>query len=169
MGWTFTHRERGTTDLDWFRRQFGTGYELIDGMTVGRTFYGAVRDEDGKVSAAVILINRNRGEFNFGYKDMTEAMGPGEARCPERILDQLTPTDSEYANEWRARCREHNARQAKVKVGTRIRLNTNHGEEVFEVARLGKNLFYPVHDGHTNTFALTRIPWWRSSNFEVVS
>ncbi|MGH6766402.1 MAG: DUF6927 domain-containing protein, partial [Bradyrhizobium sp.] len=31
------------------------------------------------------------------------------SECPERILNLLTPTDSSYAIEWRARCRENAA------------------------------------------------------------
>ena len=32
-------------------------------------------------------------------------MGPCESECPASILDTLTDTDSEYAVNWRARCR----------------------------------------------------------------
>src|SRR3546814_18607482 len=54
---------------------------------------------------------------------MEESMGPCEADCPARILDLLTPTDKEYAREWRTRCRanlEFRARQ--LADGDRIRL-----------------------------------------------
>src|SRR3546814_12931207 len=36
---------------------------------------------------------------------MTERKGPGESECPAAILDELTDTDSEFALNWRARCR----------------------------------------------------------------
>ncbi|MGB5083320.1 MAG: hypothetical protein WBO09_01670 [Methylocystis silviterrae] len=48
---------------------------------------------------------RDREGYIFGYKDMEESMGPCECECPSSILDLLTPTDNEYAQEWRARCR----------------------------------------------------------------
>jgi hypothetical protein len=38
---------------------------------------------------------------------MDETMGPCESSCPERILKLLTPTDSDYAKEWRARCQKN--------------------------------------------------------------
>jgi hypothetical protein len=41
---------------------------------------------------------------------MDETMGPCDHDCPAAILDLLTPTDSEWANAWRQKCR---ARLAK--------------------------------------------------------
>lgn len=97
MGWTFYHRDKGESNVAHFQKQFGQGYEIIDGATVGGTFYAAVRDPNGLVSAAVILTRWVPNDpYNFGYKDMTESMGPGEARCPARILDLLSPTIDLY-------------------------------------------------------------------------
>ena len=31
-------------------------------------------------------------------------MGPYESKCPKGIIDLLSPTESEYAKEWRKRC-----------------------------------------------------------------
>ena len=60
---------------------------------------------------------RDREGYIFGYKDMSEDMGPCEAECPVAILDLLTPTDREYALNWRRRCREFAAtRAAKPKL-----------------------------------------------------
>jgi hypothetical protein len=39
-------------------------------------------------------------------------MGPCDHDCPAAILDLLTPTDSDWANAWRQKCR---ARLAKVR------------------------------------------------------
>ncbi|OZA58976.1 MAG: hypothetical protein B7X78_08765, partial [Sphingomonadales bacterium 39-62-4] len=52
-----------------------------------------------------------RDGCTFGYKDMTETMGPCESDCPAAILDELTETDSTYASEWRARCRANLVRR----------------------------------------------------------
>ena len=48
--------------------------------------------------------------MTFGYKDMDEGAGPVIARCPERILDLLTETDSKWALAWRQRCRSTRSR-----------------------------------------------------------
>jgi len=73
-----------------------------------------------EVWAAVCLVRynpRDREGYIFGYKDMSEAMGPCERDCPEPILDLLTATNHEHARHWRGDCRANaaarRARQAK--------------------------------------------------------
>ncbi len=82
--------------------------EVLKSQMVGSVYYAAVRCiETGEIFAAVFLTSgkdRNDPYFNFGYKDMTEDMGPAERKCPKAILDMLTPTDSQWANEWREDC-----------------------------------------------------------------
>ena len=77
-----------------------------------RTYYAAVEqirpEKPREVFAVVCLVRYNPRDaegYIFGYKDMTEHMGPCEAECPAAILDLLTPTDAEYAITWRERCR----------------------------------------------------------------
>lgn len=120
MGWTTYYRAPGQTDREHFTTELDTTrYEMLDCATVKRTFYAAVRvKETGQVWAWVCLIQRTTGQFNFGYKSMEESMGPNEAECPARILDLLTPTDSEYAKEWRAACRSQIARKAEARKAT---------------------------------------------------
>ncbi len=81
-------------------------------------FYAAVEKvhkETGErqVWAAVIKVTQTRGDYGFCYKDMDETEGPCYYDCPAKILDLLTPTDSAYANEWRAKCREKLAMAAE--------------------------------------------------------
>lgn len=80
-----------------------------------RVYYAAVEHinkatEERNVWALICLVYYNRRDregFVFGYKDMSESMGPREAECPEEILDLLTETDSEYARDWRRQCRDN--------------------------------------------------------------
>lgn len=60
------------------------------------------------VEGVVCLLKHNRepGEAQFLYKDIHEHAGPHASFCPERILDQLTPTDNDLALAWRERCRK---------------------------------------------------------------
>jgi hypothetical protein len=145
MGWTWTHREPGVSHLDWFRREFGGEHpeRLVAMTSVGTVCYGAWADEDGTVHGLVVLTGRAPNDYyNFGYKDMTETMGPNEARCPESILKLLSPlpecdlTDERHseerpncstcwAREWRAACETYHAkRKARPKVahGSVVRL-----------------------------------------------
>ena len=82
-----------------------------------RVYYAAVEHvhpatAGREVWAAVCLVKYNPRDaegYIFGYKDMTESMGPCEAECPESILNLLTPTDNQYAQRWRARCHDNAA------------------------------------------------------------
>lgn len=70
---------------------------------------------DSQVFGGVILLTYYRGDsYDFCYKDMTEEMGPYYHNCPESILDLLTPTDNENANEWRRLCRERVAKRREA-------------------------------------------------------
>lgn len=87
-------------------------YRVLQTAYKAPMFYAAietVHKETGErmVWAAVIKVTQTRGDYGFCYKTMTESMGPYEANCPASILDLLTPTDDECANEWRARCRKN--------------------------------------------------------------
>lgn len=133
MGWTFMERPRDVKT--YFREQLTWGGDhstnrCLDVALTLNVAYAAVEtrsNETGEreVWAAVILIKyvKARDGLEFGYKDMSESMGPVESACPARILDLLTPTDSENANEWRRRCRatlEQRGKARSLKSGSMI-------------------------------------------------
>lgn len=147
MGWLYTNKSRQQTVMDFFKKELGydredKSGEVLDCAVVNlRTAYLAYRvtnKETGRtfVIGAVCLIHFCKGYHNFGYKDMDETMGPYVARCPERILRQLSPLDqiephygSSYHNarKWRKACRDAIARRKEVsalKVGDTIRFFT---------------------------------------------
>jgi hypothetical protein len=51
---------------------------------------------------------------------MDETCGPYEKKCPLSILNLLTPTDNEWANEWRKQCRAYNKQQQNQKIKTSV-------------------------------------------------
>jgi len=60
-------------------------------------------DPDGSFTwCAVFLTERCNGEW--GYKDLTESMGPASpyCRCPAGVLKHLSPTNCDYALQFRA-------------------------------------------------------------------
>ena len=84
--------------------------EVLKSMMVGTVYYAAVRSKaDGHVFGSVFLTSARDG--SFGYKAMDETVGPCERRCPDSILDLLSPTDDEWSNEWRKDCRAYNAQK----------------------------------------------------------
>lgn len=178
MGWLFTHREKGISNLDWFRSEFGRGPgELLDMATKNGVAYGAYRTNEGDVFALVILTRWVRGEYhNYGWKDLDESMGPGEYDCPKRIFDLLTPlppekadpaVDGNWAAQWRAHVQER-LNRPKVTKGMRLRwtFETWRGGPygICEyIGGRGRNLF------RTENGTLVRFTGWRNVPFEVIS
>ena len=122
MGWTEynanNYNSKGNVDviaevnslLNW-----EDGYhkcEVLKSSRVGNVVYSAVKrtvKDSGNeiVFATIFLVSvRNKDYYNFAYKDMDETCGPYYYDCPKAILDMLTPTESEWANNWRNKCRE---------------------------------------------------------------
>lgn len=135
MGWTYAEKESATSVWQFFQSEFeGPHTRILDCAVVGlRTAYLAIesiaRGEDQrKVFAVVCLLDyRSSDRFGFGYKDMSEEMGPVEDHCPERILDLLSPTGYEYALNWRERCRkriERRKAQPSLKTGCYLHLHS---------------------------------------------
>lgn len=122
MGWTWYHAtnyKRGNVDrkaeIDALWNDNGGRTEVVKSTVKGSVYYGAIKSkEDGKVFAVVYKTGTDSKDyFNFGYKDMDETMGPCEAECPVSILDLLSPTDHEWALEWRERCRKNAVKSKK--------------------------------------------------------
>lgn len=191
MGWTYMPMPReGTTEwlkrtLTWDNKENGvTNRPLATAIVERKEAYAAVETlhPDGRrqIWAAIFLLDykpRDRDGYTFGYKDMDETCGPVVCRCPAKILDMLTETDSEYANSWRQRCR------------TRLLLRENNKLAHGDIIRLDRELNYSGY-GTFNTFRtvidngkvrfhaldpetfrpqfLCRITNWREETFEKV-
>lgn len=168
MGWLTMSRDAmggHKTAKAYLDAQFTYAREQPDGSQRGltvlasscpgnRVYYAAVQEvhdgKGGEIFAVVCLVlwnPRSATAEHFGYKDMTENMGPCEAQCPATILDLLTPTDNEHALDWRGRCRENLSRRSrKIEPGTRIRLETpltftdGHIGNEFIADRIGRKL-----------------------------
>ena len=129
MGWLYMkslHGHAGPREyLDAqfsFERSDGVSKVLRSELVGNRVYYAAVEQiildtGEREVFALICLVAydpRDREGYIFGYKDMTERMGPYESNCPVAILDLLAPTDRPYALQWRARCRANAAGDAKA-------------------------------------------------------
>lgn len=140
-----------------------------------RTYYAAAQEIvdgiAGTIFGVVCLVRwnpRSRDGRQFGYKDMSENMGPCEADCPAAILDLLSPTDHEYALDWRARCRANLERRArKLADGDRIRLSEpvkftdGHIGQEFVVSKRGRRTILrdPETGGHYRVSRLMDRAW----------
>lgn len=152
MGWDYTHAThytaKGTIDrkaevdehFNWNSPK--TEVAIVKSCMVGSTYYAALRVTDkgtGNVEtvAEVVLTHADsRAYFNFGMKAISEDMGPAEDRCPAAILKLLSPTDNEYAIDWRERCRKNieekkNPNALKnLPIGAVIRFTSRKGESI---------------------------------------
>lgn len=174
MGWTFTHKEVGTSIKSFFETQMnysdlnGSG-KLLDCKVVNKTAYIAYqRIVEGKteVFAFIYLLDyQPKQHFNFGYKDMDETMHPYYYDAPKSILDRLTPTDNDNANKWREECLKLIGKKAvtkALKAGDKIKF-TN----AFRFGRYGMDDTFEVVDlkkGHFNALTLNMFVKLRKSN-----
>lgn len=179
MGSIFTHRDKGISNDEWFAKEcFGEGRTILASATIKGTYFAAVReDATGEVWAAVILTYRSpRSHHNFGWKSMTETMGPGDYDCPAKVLDLLTETDDKYALEWRAACRARIAKKAalpKLVDGMKIRIPAGLTFIPHGVRHDCYEFTYVKHPRRRNVFRteqgfLVRLPDWQNYSFEVV-
>ncbi len=134
---------------------------LASSCPQNRTYYAAAQVIENGVPGEVFAIvckvlwnPRSKSGENFGYKDMTENMGPCEDDCPRHIFDLLSPTSHEYALDWRRRCAANLALRARaIEDGDRIRFEEpltfsdgSVGQE-FNVEKRGRRVI--LRDPHT--------------------
>lgn len=175
MGHTSLHREKGLTDREFWTHELNgladVRYEILDCATIDRVFYAAVRHiggpRNGQVFGLVCTQQWTRDHYNFTFKDMDETCGPAYAKCPDRILDLLSPTDEQWALEWRAACRAYNAARAarpKVKRGDTVTfaqaMRFTNGIERDTFTFLERNEF-------SGGDYRVRIPGWRDRAYTV--
>ena len=191
MGWLFMRDMGGhATPRAYLDNQFTYSREdhrltVLASSMVGSTYYAAserVESNKDREVFAVVCLTKHNPRFTdghvFGYKDMTEHMGPCESDCPASILDALTDTHSEYAVNWRARCRANLIRrkleQAKPtpKPGQTIifdepmRFSDGSDRARFEVVANPKGKTPLFRDPESR--AICRIPAFRKRAYRIV-
>lgn len=105
MGWDGIYRGHGIETAAQKVADDFKGLEIVAKSSKGSTHYLAVRHpktpED--VFACVVLTRVTRDEIMS--KVIEETSGPCECDASAKVLDALTPTTSQWANEWRAKAR----------------------------------------------------------------
>ena len=119
MGWTTYYVGRYEKDKKALMirdlEQYGD-VKVLKASMKGNVFYAAcIQTKRPEVIWGIVcLTSLKNGEF--GYKDIDETMGPCYYDCPKSILDMLSPTDNEYALEWRKKCRENDGQTIAKKL-----------------------------------------------------
>lgn len=137
MGWT-TFASRGRATVDILKHEINGEnehgkWEWLDHAQRGSVVYAVVRktpkgqssdttyvhDDDGSYRFILVVQTSRNGEhgYDFGYKDMSECMGPVEKDCPERLLQLASAFRNDYqgyARAWREACREKRRASADI-------------------------------------------------------
>ena len=164
MGWTSYHAtyykkgkidRKAECDAYWTEGLNRGYYNVLKSAMVGSTYYAAIQplkknveknergeniyedipENEREVFAVIFLTSTDiKQYFNFAYKPMDETVGPYQYDCPKGILDLLTPTDNEYAKEWRKKCYEKHEKKknsiGKLPIGTKIKFTRHDGVEI---------------------------------------
>ena len=189
MGWTGIHAihysngkidRKAEMDERWTQTEHNGYPELtvLKSSMVGSVYYAAIQIKRNGIVESVFGTTAlthvdSKDYFNFAYKDIDESMGPYESNCPKGILDLLTPTDNEYANAWRERCRQNMQKKkdkktkATLPVGTVIRFTRWDGK-TYELEKMAPNYQFCRawwYHAETNTYyPAKKIP----EEFEII-
>lgn len=149
MGWTeypATHYyDNGTINRKaecdaYFMEGLNRGfYKIEKSVLIGSVYYAAVRQLENCVGNVRIPIPESEQRVIgcvlktgvtkdlFAYKPMSETMGPCYYDCPPSIISMLSPTDNEYAKEWREKCllKASMPKLGRLPIGTEIECTIN--------------------------------------------
>jgi len=168
MGWTFTRKEKGMSIKEFFQAEYSS-FEVLDSVSSLHVAYLLCKRREDVFVVVCLLSHRSKDYYNFGYKDMDETMGPYYFECPDRFLDQLTPTESENALNWRANCRTRNEKLRQLSNGCIVRFKEpllfENGQRLGTFLVKGKKTL-EFRDGQGRQY---RIPNWANREFEILS
>ncbi len=118
MGWTFPYdtptRKSIVEDIMGSYNRPTEGWHILDQRSTcyGRHLWLAIQNPGGSKLVCLFLLQKSDGLW--GYKAVDESMGPCYYDCPQSVIDAAGPTESKYAQEWRAEVKI--ARKRKVPV-----------------------------------------------------
>ena len=115
MGWSFEICERSRKD--YLERitgpgHFGPGYTPLEHRVVGNHVWQLVRQVSVNrtfICLDLIAKERNGG---WGYKGLSEDMGPYHYDCPLALVDKASMPINESAAAWRIKVREFHAKKS---------------------------------------------------------
>lgn len=123
MGWLFGHYNRKSL-IEHLTN--GNGVKTLKRCFKGNNMWAVHEYEhsDGtKVRYACLYLIKGNPRvqydpYNWGYKDVDETMGPYQTDFPVSWLDLLSPTDSQYAIEWRKAVRARGEAMKRCVIGS---------------------------------------------------
>lgn len=130
MGWLFSQGQTRSELIARRNKEWET--ETHKGKTIRHAARGnvlwAIREVTDKTTGkidtyiACDLMQGQRG-YGWGYKDMSEDMGPHYYTCPLSYLEQVPAPNGEYSKGWREKVKAYHARRnRKFTIGQAINL-----------------------------------------------
>ena len=106
-------------------------------------------------------------------------MHPFYYNCPERILDQLSPTDHEGSNEWRQKCREKIERKKNlpklkhedvIKLSKPLEFASGDVKDTFKVVKKGRSIRFvdPKCPQEFYDYGVFYKVDWKHQDFQVI-
>ena len=170
MGWTYMEKPSNIKKwfedtLTWETDNYLT--KCLKSHILLREGYAAIEQinkttGEREVFAAIWLFHYKRSDFddyNFGYKEMDESVGPYYYNCPASILDLLTETKNEYAIEWRNKNREvlsNKKPRPKIEIGKTYTVLNSSLEQVRIVDKI-RGFWIGVYGGCRYKIRSTRL------------
>ena len=148
MGWDYSHYteykngkldRKAILDGEMTCEDDSRSVSVLKSSMVGSTWYAAIRSVNKTngfetVFGCVALTHSNaRDYYNFGYKLISEDMGPYSYDCPKCILDMLSEPSNEWAAEWREKCKAKRTEKktkslSAIPVGAYLEIKTTYGK-----------------------------------------
>ena len=140
MGWDFTmHPASRDAIKDTFLHTWLDGNDTVsitDAMWVGTHLWGVFRKNGTPTCIVLWLVNRRT--TSWGYKSMSEDMGPYAVDCPLRLLSLVPVSDNSYAKNWRDKVYAYHAdKRAKTKTKAALKIDVGCSVRLIDKLRVG--------------------------------
>ena len=132
MGWSFTSHPaaRGEVTREFLDnwKSDTTPYYIKEHAWYGRSqLWGVLRRKDTDAPVCIVEWMVSFRRDSWGYKDLSEEMGPVDVGCPLRFLELVPLASGEDPHGWRAAWRErvrteHAKLRRQWRVGDGVRL-----------------------------------------------
>ena len=134
MGWLFSDQSKSDMIKEvtqgWENTETGAKTtclaKAIRGKSLWTVFQKITPAANGSFDAErfIVLFLMEKQDGMWGYKDVSEDMGPCEVDCPLSYLDKVTAPTNEYSRLWRIKVRTHHRlnRIPKLRAGNLVRL-----------------------------------------------
>jgi hypothetical protein len=122
MGWEFQYQ--GTKTPLQILKQDYPSFDFVATNRKGNVIYAALRKDDKPeiVFAGIFLLQTRDGML--GVKAMGEDSWPYYYGASQRVLDALTEPATDYAREWRDKCRQELAKpKIKLEAGMTVKFD----------------------------------------------